>query len=67
MKDYKKLLEYYIACIEREDINSLTFDLKKDYKKFLIDIFTREQIFTDKKEQVSLKLDNKTLKDFLVD
>ncbi|MDD5472804.1 MAG: AAA domain-containing protein [Candidatus Methanoperedens sp.] len=64
MKDYKKLLEYYIACIEREEINSLTFDLKKDYKKFLIDIFTREQIFTDKKEQVSLKLDNKTLKDF---
>ncbi|MCX9025397.1 MAG: AAA domain-containing protein [Candidatus Methanoperedens sp.] len=64
MKDYKKLLEYYIACIEREEINSLTFDLKKDYKKFLTDIFTKEQIFTDKNEQVSLKLDNNNLKDF---
>ncbi len=64
MKDYKKLLEYYIACIEREEINSLTFDLKKDSKKFLINIFKKEQFFNEKKEQEVIDLDNKFFKAF---
>lgn len=64
MKDYKKLLEYYIACIEREEINSLTFDIKNSNKKFLTDILTQEQFFSNKAEQVSIN--NKRLKDFIV-
>lgn len=65
MKDYKKLLEYYIACIEREEINSLMFDIKKDNKKFLTDIFTHEQFFSNKTEQVSTN--DKHLKEFVAE
>ncbi|VVB93029.1 ATP-dependent RecD-like DNA helicase [uncultured archaeon] len=63
MNDYKKLLEYYIACIEKEEINSLTFDIKRDTNKFLTHIFEKEQFFFEKIEQISIK--NNILKNFV--
>jgi hypothetical protein len=63
MKDFRNLLEYYIACIENEEINSLTFDIKKDYKKFISNVFREEQFFFRSVEQVSTN--EKIVRDFI--
>ncbi|MFA4934550.1 MAG: AAA domain-containing protein, partial [Candidatus Methanoperedens sp.] len=64
MKDPKKLIEFYIECIEKEEINQLTLDKKDLGKKFLIDVLNKEQFFNNNIEQVSIPLINKIHKDF---
>ena len=49
------LLDYYITCIEKEDMLSLTFNFKSDGNKFYSNIFQKEELFHSRKEQVILK------------
>ncbi len=64
MRDYKKLLEYYIECIEKEEINQLTLGIESNGKKFITDISKQEQFFFNNTEQVSIDLNNKAFKGF---
>lgn len=64
MRDPKKLIEFYIECIEKEEINQLTLEKKDLGKKFLIDVLNKEQFFHNNIEQVSIPLINKIHKDF---
>lgn len=53
--EFKSLLDYYISCLEKEDLLSLTFNFKSDGKKFYSNIFQKEEFFHGKKEQVILE------------
>jgi len=53
--EFRSLLDYYISCLEKEDILSLTFNYRLDGKKFHSNIFRKEQFFLEKKEQVIIK------------
>ncbi len=64
MRDYKRLLEYYIEYIEKEEINQLTLDIESNGKKFLTDVSKQEQFFLNNTEQVSIDLNNKAFKGF---
>jgi len=55
VEDFKNLLSYYIKCIEREDMLSLTYNFKSDGEKFYSNFFHKEEFFFERKEQVSLK------------
>ena len=52
---FECLLDYYIKCIEQEEIQSLTFNFKSENKGFFSDIFKKEEFFQKKKEQVVIK------------
>ncbi|MFH1636855.1 MAG: AAA domain-containing protein [Candidatus Woesearchaeota archaeon] len=54
-EELRSLLGYYISCLEREDIMSLTFNYRADGNKFHSGLFKKEQFFTEKKEQVIIK------------
>lgn len=53
--EFCSLLDYYISCIEKEDMFSLKFNFKLDGKKFHSGIFKEEEFFLRKKEQVKVK------------
>ena len=55
LEEFHSLLDYYISCIEKEDISSLTFNFKLEGKKFYSDIFKEEPFFLHKKEQIKIK------------
>jgi superfamily I DNA and/or RNA helicase len=55
VEDFKNLLSYYIKCIEREDMMSLTYNFKTDGEKFYSSFFLKEEFFFERKERVSLK------------
>jgi superfamily I DNA and/or RNA helicase len=54
-EEFRSLSDYYISCLEREDILSLTFNYRSEGKKFHSNIFKKEQLFLQKKEQVTIK------------
>ncbi|MBN1376725.1 AAA family ATPase [Candidatus Woesearchaeota archaeon] len=53
--EFRSLLDYYISCLEKEDILSLTFNYRLEGKKFHSNIFKKEQFFSEKKEQIVIK------------
>ena len=53
--EFRSLLDYYTTCLEKEDILSLTFNYRLDGKKFHSNIFKKEQLFLEKKEQIIVK------------
>ena len=55
IEEFRSLLDYYISCLEKEDTLSLTFDYKFEGKKFHSNIFKKEQLFLEKKEQIIVK------------
>src|SRR3990167_7664123 len=55
IEEFRSLLNYYISCLEKEDMLSLTFNFRLDGKKFHSNIFKKEQFFSHKKEQVIIK------------
>jgi len=63
-EQFENLLEYYIKCIEKEDMLSLTFNLKSDGKKFHSNFFQKEEFFLEKKEQVHM-VKSKQLETFI--
>ena len=56
-EEFHSLLDYYISCIEKEDISSNTFNLRLEGEKFYSNIFKEEPFFLHKKEQIKI---NKT-------
>jgi len=50
IEEFRSLLNYYISCLEKEDMLSLTFNFRLDGKKFHSNIFKKEQFFSHKKE-----------------
>lgn len=55
IEEFRSLLDYYISCLEKEDMLSLTFNFRLDGKKFHSNIFKKEQFFSQKKEQIIIK------------
>ena len=55
IEEFHSLLNYYISCLEKEDMLSLTFNFRLDGKKFYSNIFKEEQFFLQKKEQIIIK------------
>lgn len=53
--EFRSLLNYYISCLEKEDMLSLDFNFKLDGKKFYSNIFKKEQFLLEKKEQLDIK------------
>lgn len=53
--EFRSLLDYYISCLEKEDTLSLTFNYRLEGKKFHSNIFKKEQLFLEKKEQITIK------------
>jgi len=54
-EEFRSLLDYYISCLEKEDTLSLTFNYRFEGKKFHSNIFKKEQLFLQKKEQIIIK------------
>lgn len=55
VEEFRSLLGYYISCLEKEDILSLTFNYRLDGKKFYSNIFKEEKFFLEKKEQLEIR------------
>ena len=55
IEEFHSLLNYYISCLEKEEILSLTFNYRLDGKNFHSNIFKKEQFFSQKKEQIEIK------------
>jgi very-short-patch-repair endonuclease len=55
INDFNSLLDYYIACLEKEDEHSLTFNYISEGKKFYSRFFKKEELFQQKKEQIKIK------------
>lgn len=55
IEEFRLLLNYYISCLEKEDLLSLTFNFRLEGKKFHSYIFKKEQFFLQKKEQFEIK------------
>ena len=54
MNTYRELIDYYLDCIEIEDMLSLTFDLSSNGKNFFSGIFKSEEFFIQKKNIVNI-------------
>ena len=61
---FEHLLDYYIKCIEQEDMLSLTFNFKSDGEKFHSNLFQKEEFFLEKKDQTCM-VTSKQLETFL--
>jgi superfamily I DNA and/or RNA helicase len=64
VENYKQLFDYYIQCIETEEINSLTFNIRDENRKFFTNFFEQEPFFHNNVENVSIDLKNKFHKNF---
>ncbi|MCX6664988.1 MAG: DEAD/DEAH box helicase [Euryarchaeota archaeon] len=53
--EFHSIVDYYIACLEKEDMLSLTFDLKKDKEKIFRTIFETDVFFQTQHAQVILQ------------
>jgi very-short-patch-repair endonuclease len=58
-REFNSLLDYYIACLKKEEAQSLVFDIRSEGKTFFPGIFTKEAFMHGKSEQVTLKKDEK--------
>jgi len=55
IEEFRSLVDYYISCLEKEDLLSLTFNFRSEGKKFHSKIIKEEQLFLQKKEQIKIK------------
>jgi len=55
VEEFRSLLDYYISCLEKEDLLSLTFNYRSEGNKFHSNIFKNEEFFLKKKEQIIIK------------
>jgi superfamily I DNA and/or RNA helicase len=53
--EFRSLLDYYIACLEREDISSLKFNYRSEGKRFFSNFFRNERFFIEGKASVALR------------
>ena len=53
----KNLLDYYISCIQKEDMRALTFKYS-DRHRFYSRIFQKEEFFQGQKHQVIVEKNN---------
>jgi len=55
VEEFNSLLDYYISCLDKEDLLSLTFNYRSEGSKFHSNIFKKEGFFLQKKEQIVIK------------
>ena len=54
-KTFSNLLDYYIACLEQEDLLSVTFNVSSENSTFLSTLFQTEVLFHTNNKQVIVK------------
>lgn len=54
-KTFSNLLDYYIACLEQEDLLSVTFNVSSQNTSFLSTLFQTEVLFHTNNKQVMVK------------
>ncbi|HWR28157.1 MAG TPA: DEAD/DEAH box helicase [Candidatus Thermoplasmatota archaeon] len=54
-KTFSNLLDYYIACLEQEDLLSVTFNVSSENILFLSTLFQTEVLFHTNNKQVEIK------------
>jgi superfamily I DNA and/or RNA helicase len=54
-KTFSNLLDYYIACLEQEDMLSVTFNVSSEGTAFLSTLFETETLFHTSNKQVMVK------------
>lgn len=54
-KSFSNLLDYYIACLEQEDMLSVTFSVSSDGTAFLSTLIQTEMLFHTNNKQVTVK------------
>ena len=54
-KNFSNLLDYYIACLEQEDMLSVTFNVSSENIEFLSTLFQTEVLFHTNNKQVTVK------------
>jgi hypothetical protein len=54
-KTFSNLLDYYIACLEQEDLLSVTFNVSSEKTSFLSTLFQTEVLFHTNNKQVEIK------------
>jgi primosomal protein N' len=54
-KTFSNLLDYYIACLEQEDLLSVTFNVSSENTSFLSTLFQTEVLFHTNNKQVEIK------------
>ncbi|MBN2599871.1 MAG: AAA family ATPase, partial [Candidatus Thermoplasmatota archaeon] len=54
-KNFSNLLDYYIACLEQEDMLSVTFNVSSENIEFLSTLFQTEVLFHTNNKQVTIK------------
>ncbi len=54
-KTFSNLLDYYIACLEQEDLLSVTFNVSSEKTLFLSTLFQTEVLFHTNNKQVEIK------------
>jgi superfamily I DNA and/or RNA helicase len=65
-EEFNSLLDYYIACLEKEDMSSLQFNYRSEGKKFFSKFFKKERFFIERAEQVGIRK-TPELEDFFKD
>jgi len=53
-KTYTSLINYYINCLEKEDMFSIIFNIKDNNKTFIVDPLPMESFFHDDTDQLSI-------------
>ena len=66
IEEFRSLLDYYITCLEKEDMSSLRFNYRLEGKKFFSRFFKKERFFIEKKEQVVIR-ETPEIENFLED
>ncbi|MBT7237594.1 hypothetical protein HN865_01930 [Candidatus Woesearchaeota archaeon] len=64
--EFISLLDYYIACLEKEDMSSLKFNYRLEGKKFFSKFFKKERFFIERQEQIGIRK-TPQIEDFLKD
>jgi hypothetical protein len=54
-KTFSNLLDYYIACLEQEDMLSVTFHVSSEGTQFLSTLFQKEMLFHTNNKQVMVE------------
>jgi len=54
-KTFSNLLDYYIACLEQEDMLSVTFEISSEGKQFLSTPFLSDALFHTDNQQVTVE------------
>ncbi len=56
--DFRRLIDYYIECIEKESMKSLEFNFKSEGIRFFSNLIIKEELFHHKTDEILIK-DNK--------